>query len=579
VLKGLALKLVIFCCLALGGGVAHGEGVEVQIEGVDGELLANVKALLTMEQERETEGLTGFQLRRYHKRAEREIRSALEPFGYYQVSVESELEQRDGRWWARYRIDPGPQVTLQSVDVRLQGEGEQAPELRAVLDAFALSAGEPLIHVRYEEAKKALQQRALALGYLDARYQEARVEVDATAAQARVILVLATGIRYELGEVTFEGSELRPRLLEAFVDFSPGDAYSARRLLQLQRALEDSDFFSQVEVIPDRAAAEGRRIPIQVRLTPGPPNKYQIGAGFGTDTGPRARLGWNNRRVNRAGHQAQVEYRISQIYEGVTGRYRIPLEKVRTDFLELNGVVGNQDTDTATSDFHRLALVQSVLWGKWRRALSLTYQNEDFEVGGLHDNTTLVYPGLAVNRVWGPGVILVDGGARLQLEIRGGSDAVLSDLSFGQARADTKLIQSLGGSGRVLLRGSVGATATDSFDGLPPSIRYFAGGDNSVRGYEYNSLGPKDSDGDVVGGRYLLVGSAEYEYRLWGKWGAAVFYDVGNALDSFDDRLKHGAGVGVRWESPIGMVRVDVASALSEDDNPLRLHITVGPDL
>ena len=114
---------------------------------------------------------------------------------------------------------------------------------------------------------------------------------------------------------------------------------------------------------------------------------------------------------------------------------------------------------------------------------------------------------------------------------------------------------------------------------VPISERFFAGGDNSVRGYDYESLGPKDSNGEVAGGRYLVVGSAEYEHRLWGKWGAAVFYDAGNALDAIDDKLKHGAGIGLRWQSPVGPVRVDVASALSEDNNPLRLHVTVGSDL
>src|SRR5690606_9543527 len=119
-------------------------------------------------------------------------------------------------------------------------------------------------------------------------------------------------------------------------------------------------------------------------------------------------------------------------------------------------------------------------------------------------------------------------------------------------------------------------TRIDEFSELPASLRFFAGGDQSVRGYRYNSLGPTDASGEVIGGRKLLVGSLEYEHRIRGGWSAAVFYDAGNALEDYGDSLARGAGFGVRWLSPIGQVRIDLASALSEDGNPWRLHLNIG---
>jgi translocation and assembly module TamA len=175
-------------------------------------------------------------------------------------------------------------------------------------------------------------------------------------------------------------------------------------------------------------------------------------------------------------------------------------------------------------------------------------------------------------------------GQKIQLNLRGAQKGLGSNTSFLQGQLNGIFIRQLTERGRIILRGEVGMTTIPSFlegefDQLPPSIRFFAGGDHSVRGYDYKSLGPKNVEGDVIGGKNLLAGSVEYEHRLFDKWGVAAFYDVGNAFDGVSAPLKHGAGVGVRWLSPVGAVRIDVAVALSEEDSyPLRLHITVGPD-
>jgi translocation and assembly module TamA len=137
--------------------------------------------------------------------------------------------------------------------------------------------------------------------------------------------------------------------------------------------------------------------------------------------------------------------------------------------------------------------------------------------------------------------------------------------------------------GRIIARGDFGYTAVDllhgEFNDLPPSIRFFAGGDRSVRGYDYHVLGPTNAQNLVIGGKNLLVGSLEYEHRLLEKWSVATFYDVGNAFNDFSEPIKHSVGIGLRWQSPVGLIRVDVATALKEEGNPIRLHVMVGPDL
>ena len=165
------------------------------------------------------------------------------------------------------------------------------------------------------------------------------------------------------------------------------------------------------------------------------------------------------------------------------------------------------------------------------------------------------------------------------MNIRGAVETFLSDISFVQASVNAKFIRSFWENGRILVRGDLGITETSEFDRLPTSLRYFAGGDNSIRGFGYEDLGPRDEDGDVIGGKYLAVASVEYEHRIKEKWSVAGFVDAGNAFNSFSGDIEYGSGFGVRWLSPVGLIRVDLAMGLSEPDHPVRLHIVIGPDL
>ena len=120
---------------------------------------------------------------------------------------------------------------------------------------------------------------------------------------------------------------------------------------------------------------------------------------------------------------------------------------------------------------------------------------------------------------------------------------------------------------------------TPEFEKIPASLRYFTGGDQTVRGYAFNSLGPRNSKNQVAGGHYLLIGSAEVDHRIGEKLGAAVFYDIGNAFDNINERFNQGVGIGARWYSPVGPIRVDLAYALSASGIVFRIHVNMGPDL
>jgi len=169
-------------------------------------------------------------------------------------------------------------------------------------------------------------------------------------------------------------------------------------------------------------------------------------------------------------------------------------------------------------------------------------------------------------------------GYRVNASLRLASNAILSSTNLAQGSISAKFIQPLG-KARVLARFDAAATEVGDFNKLPASLRYYAGGDGSVRGFDYKTLGPKNSADEVVGGRNLLTASIEYEYPIKKTWGIAFFVDTGNAFNSFSNyELFTGAGIGVRWHSPIGPIRLDLAQDIEGNENP-RLHLSMGLDL
>lgn len=571
------LPSALLCAGLLAASVA-GAAVRVEVSGLDEELRANVLALLTVQRERAAEGLSEGHVRRYFERGPREIREALEPFGYYAAQIDSELRRAGDDWIAAYRVQPGEPVRFTEPDVRIAGAGAEDPELRKALAALDIRPGEPARHGRYESARARLQNLAFERGYLDARYTRRELRIDTAARQATAILHLDTGAQFRFGEVAFNYAGLNEDLVRRYLPFQPGDPYSSRSLLELQRALEDSDYFARVDVVPQRERAVDHAVPVQVELEPRKRHKYIAGLGFGTDTGARALLGWEHRRINRYGHRMNAEIRVSEIRSALTSNYSLPLANPRSDRLDFSAALQDEATDTVDSTLYKLAAGRTVARGSWRETLSLAYQREDYDVGLTRETTALLIPGISYAQVRADNRLIAARGHSLQLDLRGAAEPLLSDTSFVQAGVKAKLIRSLGANGRVIARAEGATTWIDGFRELPASLRFFAGGDQSVRGYDFQELGPRDASGAVIGGKHLVFGSLEYEHRVHGNWGVAAFVDTGNAFNSVHEGLETGAGVGLRWRSPIGMVRVDLAAAVSRD-NALRLHFTLGPDL
>lgn len=549
-------------------------------------LRANIEAHLSIfganesRAEDDAPPLTENTIRRLHKAATGEIKEALQPYGYYSPRVSDALSRDGDTWRARYAVDPGPVTRLRRVTVDIQGEGQTQPELQKLVADAGLVSGEPLNHPAYESLKGALLTDAYSLGYLDSRYQRSRIEVYPEQQVADLSLVLDSGPRYYFGEITIEQSILSQEFMDKFVSIRGGDVFEPRRLTNLQLALTDSPYFSQAEVTIQREQAQEQRVPVRIQTRLSKSKRYETSVGYGTDTGPRGGAGVIWRRINQQGHQFRTDLRLSGIQSTLASQYKIPTGNVSSEYLDFTADAARRtlnDVD-ATSYVVGSSLNQS-RWGGRRRA-SLALRHEVWNFGDEpNESATLLIPQLEYSRIIADDLLFTRQGYSVEAVVGGAAEQLLSDTSFLQARISARYVTGLGPQGRLLLRGEYGATATDDFDRLPPSQRFFNGGAQSVRGYGFEELGPRDDQGNLIGGSYLGTASVEVDYLLRGNFGLALFVDAGNASDSASIDWKTGVGIGLRYRTPVGMLRLDFAHPLDDPDSSFAFHISFGPDL
>lgn len=554
--------------------------LNIEIHGVEDIIEKNIRQFLSIEQQKNHALLSEGRLRHLHRKAATEITQALQPYGYYKPEIKAELsEVKPTQWLATYTLNPGPPIPISEFNITLSEEIKNDPEFQTLLEEISLHKGDTFNHIEYEKIKTSLARLAAERGYFQAIFTEHRVEINLKTYDVRIHLNYNGGKRYHFGKVTLNQDVLDPLFLHKYITFKQGDPYSLSDLIDLQQALSDSDYFSSVEVVTEKVAENSDEVPITVNLAPRNRNRYSIGLGYGTDTGARAKFGWEMPQVNRNGHRLSTEAKVSELGYSVGIQYRVPVLNPRTDQMIYSAGVNNEKTTTSDSTVSTIGASLNNSLGLWRQSIALNYQQEEFIVGADQGLSKLLMPSISLSRTWGRNIIYTIDGLRFDIGLRGANTSLLSDNNFLQLQGGLKAISSLGQNNRIIARGKLGTTWTDDFRQLPSSVRFFAGGAQSVRGYAYQSLGPLDNFGNVIGGRHLMIGSIEFEHSLSDKWGAAIFYDAGNAYDYIDDKLEHGAGIGFRWKSPIGPVRFDIASAISLPGQPWRLHINIGPDL
>ncbi|MDN7136596.1 autotransporter assembly complex protein TamA [Pseudidiomarina terrestris] len=558
--------------------------LKVTFEGVEGELANNVRSYLELLQFNGKQTPASFRLRYLARRGDTSIRQALEPFGYYHSEVNHDITTGPEQTYVRYSIVLGPPTVIGEIDFELSGAAAQDPAFRRVRNELPITEGEVLQHSQYERSKSLLRSAAAERGYYDARFTEQTLKVELNEKSAIITLHFDSGPRYRFGDVSICCNHLNSDFLMRYFQFSEGDSFHTRDLLDLQVALAGSDYFENVEVAPLWNEATDEQVPISVRVTPNKRDQYQIGPGYGTDTGARLTLGFNRRWVNDRGHRLNSIVRLSEVQNTGFVDYIIPGENPARDQYSITGEILDRRYEDIDSTLYRASVRDNRHYDNWQRTFELGYQREDFRFGtGERQTSNFLVPSaefsLVSSETDAENRNLVDQGYRVSARLQGASNAVLSDATFLSLTLSGKAVYSFNEKWRFLARGEVGAIATSDFERLSPSLRFFAGGDHSVRGYAYQQLGPANAEGVITGGQYLGVASAEVDYLVAPKWRIALFSDFGNTGMEWSMPWRQTIGIGGRWLSPIGPVRLDIAQAIDEPGRPWRLHLTIGPDL
>ncbi|NKI35221.1 BamA/TamA family outer membrane protein [Wenzhouxiangella sp. XN79A] len=633
-------RLVLLATAALGlAGPVHAATVTTEIRGLSDELQANVRASLSLVRAESLETVSVWRLRQWADAAEEEAELALQPFGYYTPSIAVRLKppassDNGAPWQAVVEIEPGEPVRIENARLAIEGPAGDLPAFRDWRENWPLTEGTVLHHPTWTQQLRRLDGLADAHGFFEARYVDRRIEVRPVRNEASIDLRYDGGPRYVIGDIAAENETFTEKLMRRLTVLEPGAPYASGDLDRQREVLVRSGYFESV-IVETRRDAERDAVDVRLSTEPRPPNTYRIQAGFGTDTGVRAQLGWQRHYLGAGGDRLNMQLGAQQTDQEFVFRtdYQRPFGGQPGNFLTA-GVRLQQERDRFRfEDEDRIEPVFDPFGGT-RRQASLTFGRlrerllfDDFSPLQEHlfvtvlreqfdafsaDSLSLeqsallgVAPGLrrfldtdtqtlAAGAEWTlfrlSGEGFAQQGQYARLRLLGASEGLGSDVSFAQGYATARWHWRFLPRHKLLLRGELGYTAADTtqFDlalpddprrldlnitSLPDPFRFRTGGDRTVRGYAFEDLSTNRN-----GANHLVVGSAEYEFKLFGDVSVAAFYDIGNAFNDWESpELKAGTGVGVRWYTVIGPVQLDFARALANDD--LRIHFTIGTKL
>ncbi|WP_174822376.1 autotransporter assembly complex family protein [Pantoea sp. CCBC3-3-1] len=569
-------------CLIAAAPAAQAATVRLQVTGLSGELQKNVRARLSTisGEEVSADG-------RFRARVSDAVKEGLKALGYYDPTIEFELQPPPAggkRPVLLTKVTAGEPVKLAGETVIIRGEARTDEDYQELLRSGKGKIGGVLNHGDYDSFKSSLSNMALRKGYFDGDYRKSQLGVSVERREAFWDIDYDSGQRYRFGDVSFEGSQIREEYLQNLVPFKKGDYYSSRDLAELNRRLSATGWFNSVVVAPQFDQSRKTKVlPLHGVVSPRTENTIETGVGYSTDVGPRVKATWKRPWVNSYGHSFTTSANISAPEQQLDFSYKIPLLKNPIEqYYLLQGGLKRTDLNDTKSDSSTLAA--SRYWESstgWQRAVNLHWSLDHFTQGNVTNTTMLIYPGVSINRTRSRGGLMPTWGDSQRYSLDVSDTSWGSDIDFAVVQAQNVWIRTLADKHRFVARGNLGWIETNDFERVPPDLRFFAGGDRSIRGYKYKGISPRDDDGKLTGASKLATGSLEYQYNVTGKWWSAVFIDSGEAVNDIkQSNVKTGAGFGVRWQSPVGPIKLDIARPVGDsEDRDIQFYIGLGPEL
>ena len=554
--------------------------VTLRIEGVTGELKANIEAYIG---EVSADDLNSW--RDTLVRLRKAVREASEAVGYYQTEAQFHREKNQ----LIVTVKANAPIIIKDLSLHYEGGASNDIAFTALLEILPLKEGQIFHHGRYENIKSLVQNLALERGYFDGHWLSNKVSITQPPQTADIVLDYDSGERYRFGQVFFNAQQNQPlplklSLLQQLAPFDEGEPYEAEKIIKFNKALLDSRYFNVVRVRADPdPTSTSKEIPVNVTLAADKPNQFDLGIGYATDIGARLSIAWRRPLLNENGHSIEVTSELSQVRQSIDFRYGIPWRHPINDTLQIIAGLKRENIDGGTVTKNAILGVerQKKRESGWQTNESIRWSRESYsKTNGETGQSDLLLPGYAISRVRTKGSKTdPTSGDRQYYQVEFASPDLLSDADLLSLRAGWRLLRTYADRHQLGLRVDVGSIFSGDFEQVPLNMRFYAGGDQSVRGYDYKSLSPRDSTGQVIGASNLVSASTEYTYKLTPHWRLATFVDTGNAFDAVSEGLKVGTGVGVRWISPVGPVRLDVAWGISENNPSPRIHFFMGPAL
>lgn len=555
-----------------------------RVEGVDDALRSNIRAYLGPSPRDEREAA------RFQQSAISRAHLALDALGYYRAAVTTRLDEASSPPLMTLVVSPGDPVRYTDVAVTLDGPGADDPVLSELMATQAPREGQPVHHGQYEGFKTQLQLRARERGYFDARFIDQSVAVHAADGTAELRLRMNTGERYRFGGFSYDATLIDADLLSSLADYEQGDYYTQRDLLSLRQRLTRLGYFAGVTVLPELDDENPGVVGISVDLVPGPAHSYEVGVGYSTDTRQRLSLVWSSPRLNRYGHSQQTSLRWSPVNPQARVTYSIPLDDPSNDVVQLIARLEDNEFGDLQSNQREFKLRRELTNG--RRVWSADARVLDEQWGVFDDNfsANFILAGATFStRIRSGSPVDPSSGLSQFYSVEAGTTALGSDEDLVRLTGRFAGVKRVNDDWRMVWRAEGGLLWSGSRrpDELPPSLAFFAGGDNSIRGFAYQSVGREVSPATlattsrfnslVVGGTRLATASLEAQRYLNESWRLAAFVDAGDAfVDDFDANV--GVGFGVHYLSPVGALRLELASPVSDNAQDVRIHINIGAE-
>jgi translocation and assembly module TamA len=519
------------------------------------------------------------ELRQLFKTAPRQVRDLLATEGYFSPTVESALDTGQETRVVRLTVWPGEPTRVVSVNLQVTGavEIDLARERRQqqAREAFGIQDASVFRQADWESAKQRAVHSLHRKRYAAARIVDSRADIDPQAHTARLSVQIDSGPPFTFGTVRVTGLDRYPqRIVTNLNPIRPGSPYDEEELLKYQRRLQASGYFASVVVAAESDPARADGTPIRVNVVDGAARKLELGVGFSTDRGLRGQAQYTDKNTLDRALRFSGSVKLDRLSQEAVAGLSLPRNAQGHVYgaegkYNFQDIQGEQRTDWSITGARTFTIEER------ESQQSLQFLTESRTLAdGTKDDRKALYA--AQTWRWNnlDDLLVPRRGHFLSVQVGGAAEALLSDRSFGRLYGKGTYLLPVRDFGTLVLRGEAGAVLAQTRENIPSAYLFRTGGDTTVRGYAFESLGVAEGDA-IVGGRYLGVGSVEYIQWIKPQWGAAVFVDAGNAVDEIEDfRAALGYGIGARWSSPIGSLNLDLA--YGEEVNEWRVHFSVG---